>query len=121
MRVMIVDDQPRMRAVIRDAVATVCHEIIECGGGAEALEAYATARPDWVTMDYRMEPMDGFQATTALKQRYPGARVLIVTNYDEAELRAAALEAGADGFVLKEDVSTLPQLLTEGLTGCGGR
>lgn len=119
MRIMIVDDQPRMRAAIRDSIASVCRDVVECGSAEEALERFSETHPDWVTMDYRMEPTDGITGTTRLLQRHPGARVLIVTNYDETELRTAAAEAGAVGFVLKENLLSLADFLRAHSTDAG--
>lgn len=73
--------------------------------------AYAAQRPDWVLMDIDLPGQDGITATRALLTANPTARVLIVTGYDDAELRRAAAAAGACGYVLKEDLFDLRRLL----------
>ena len=64
-----------------------------------------------VLMDIRMDEMDGIQATERIKAADQGARILIVTDYDDEELRRAAMRAGAWGYVLKKNLLALVQLL----------
>ena len=107
MRVLIVDDNREMRRTIRSCVCEPADEAFEAADGAEALEAYRVHRPDWVLMDMRMPHVDGLAATRELKAVFPEARVLIVTDYDDGSLRASALDAGACGYVLKENLLDL--------------
>ena len=95
MILLIIDDNTQMRRLIRSIVGDLAEIIAECGDGAAALTAYAEQRPDWVLMDIKMPEMDGITATRQLKAAYPEARVLIVTDYDDADLRESAREAGA--------------------------
>jgi DNA-binding NarL/FixJ family response regulator len=62
-------------------------------------------------MDIAMKDLDGISATRQIKAAYPDAKIIIVTGYDEAELRQAAREAGACGYVLKENLIELRQRL----------
>jgi two-component system response regulator DegU len=59
----------------------------------------------------RMNEVDGIQATKQIKAADPEARILIVTDYDDEELRRASMRAGACGYVLKEDLLDLIELL----------
>lgn len=115
-RILIADDDVRMRRVLRQMVADLASEVYEAGDGGEAIEVYAARQPDWVLMDLRMKPVDGLQATAQIKGRFPAARVVIVTQYDDAGLRAEAARAGACAYVLKENLHELPAILKEGLT-----
>jgi CheY-like chemotaxis protein len=108
---MIVEDNPEMRRLIRSLLCDLASAVSECDDGAEALAAYAAHRPDWVLMDIKMQQMDGITATRELKSNFPEARVLIVTDYDDADMREAARCAGAIGYVLKEDLLGLRQML----------
>lgn len=99
--------------MIRQYLTGLADEICECEDGAEALPAYAEFRPDWVLMDLSMKRTDGISATKQLHAVDPGLKILIVTNHDEAELREAAEAAGACGYVLKENLLSLRQLLTQ--------
>ena len=111
MIVLIVEDNAKMRRMLKSLVADLASAVYECSDGAEALAAYAVHRPDWVLMDIAMKGLDGISATRAIKAAWPEARIIIVTSYDEAELRAAAQEAGACGYVLKENLLELRELM----------
>ncbi len=62
-------------------------------------------------MDVQMGEVNGIEATRRIVSDHPGAKVVIVTDYDDAALRRAAEEAGACGYVLKEDLLGLRRLL----------
>jgi DNA-binding NarL/FixJ family response regulator len=103
-RVLLVDDQPLVRAGLRrileptDAVTVVG----ECEDGDQVVEAVERLRPDVVVMDVRMPRVDGAEATRRLRQRAGAPPVLVLTTFDDDETVAAALGAGAAGFVLKD-------------------
>ena len=117
---MIVDDNGEMRRLIRSFVTPLAEQIFECGSGTEAIAAYAVHHPDWVLMDVEMNEMDGITATLKIRERFPSARILIVTQYDNSEMRAAACAAGALGYVLKDNLSELRRLLALPLNSTGG-
>jgi two-component system response regulator DegU len=89
------------RRLVRSALAEMDATLFECSSGMEALEAYASYRPDIVLMDIRMPRMDGLATTKQILLRHPWAKILIVTDYDEDALPYAAREAGACGYALK--------------------
>jgi DNA-binding NarL/FixJ family response regulator len=109
--VMIVDDSVDIRRMLRAVVADVADPIYECRDGGEACAAYGTHRPDWVLMDISMTPMDGMVATRQIVERFPAARIVIVTQYDDARLRIAAERAGACGYVLKNNLLDVRRFL----------
>jgi CheY-like chemotaxis protein len=111
MRLLLVEDNDRMRQLIRSVLEGFVSDIHECTGGDEALAAYAQCQPDWVLMDIKMPRMDGITATRQIMQEWPEAKVVMLTDYDDDELRAAALSAGACDYVLKEDLRLLRRLL----------
>ena len=111
-RVLIVDDSRQMRELIKMTLAGVAEVVGECEDGADALDCYEANRPDWVLMDWEMRT-DGLTATRRIIKAHPGARILIVTHHDDPLLRRAALEAGARGFILKDDLLALQSLLRE--------
>ena len=111
MTLLIVDDNQQMRRLIRSVVGDMAEAVTECADGALALSAYSESLPDWVLMDIRMHKVDGIAATREIKSQYPEAHVCIVTDYDDAELRAAASEAGAEGYVIKTNLLRLRQVL----------
>lgn len=111
LNILIVDDNPAVRKMTRVYLQDIANEIRECDDGSEALRAYANFQPDWVLMDWQMKRMDGLTATREIKFGFPDARIVMVTQFDDAELRAAANEAGVSGFVSKDDLMSLRKLL----------
>ncbi len=109
-RVLIVDDSRQMRELIKMTLNGVAEVVGECADGADALDCYEENRPDWVLMDWEMKT-DGLTATRRIIKAHPQARILIVTNHDDDGLRDAAIEAGARGFVLKDDLLALGAFL----------
>ena len=111
MTVLIVEDNAGMRSLLRRALAGTADQVWECSDGADALEAFKEHQPDVVLMDMRMPRMDGLKATRQIRQSYPTARIVIVSDYDDEDLRIAASAAGASGYTLKQDLSELINLL----------
>jgi CheY-like chemotaxis protein len=111
LKILIVDDNASVRRLIRSILQPLASEIYECADGADALITYHAHMPDVVLMDIRMNEMDGIQATERIKAADQEARVLIVSDYDDEELRRAAMRAGACGYVLKCNLLALVHLL----------
>lgn len=119
MKVLIAEDNLAMRQMIRRLVASLTAEICECADGAAAIAAYQHDRPDWVLMDMEMPGVNGLTATREILRCDPAARVLIVTNHDDVGLRAAAVAAGACGYVLKENLLEVRRRLQQCGTDSG--
>jgi DNA-binding NarL/FixJ family response regulator len=111
MTVLIVDDSPRFRDLIKTVLAGLADDVRECTDGDEVVAAYRARRPDWVLMDVQMPQTGGLEATRRILAVDPTARVLIVTDYDDVHWRAAAIEAGACGYVLKDNLLDVRRLL----------
>jgi CheY-like chemotaxis protein len=111
MKILIVDDNAKMRRALRSLLADSGAEFVECEDGAEALAAYTTHQPDFVLMDVAMPKVDGITATRQIISAAPMARIIILTNFAHEDLRRAAQAAGACGYVLKENMLELRQLL----------
>jgi len=92
-------------------VSDLADTVVECSDGAEALEAYMKYQPEWVLMDLKMKLVDGIAATEQIKSNYSDAKIMIVTDYDDANLRETALRAGAREYVVKEDLLALRLIL----------
>jgi DNA-binding NarL/FixJ family response regulator len=106
LRVLLVDDQPLVRAGLQRLLSPEDGFTIvgECGDGAEALRALAglDAPADVVCMDVRMRGMDGVEATRRIGELDDPPPVLVLTTFDDDEILWGAVEAGAAGFILKE-------------------
>ena len=114
MKIMIVEDNPQMRQMISAVVVDLAEDVTECPDGAEAVAAYAAqqfSRDDRVLMDLQMPGIGGLEATRRIRAAFPDAQIIIVTQYDDQHWRTAAIEAGACGYVLKENLLELRQML----------
>jgi DNA-binding NarL/FixJ family response regulator len=102
-RVLVVDDQELVRAGLRGILRTrFGFEIAgECADGAEVPEAVSSLHPDVVLMDVRMPVVDGMRATRELRRHDDSPPVLALTTFDDDEVLAGMLRAGASGFILK--------------------
>jgi len=107
MKLMIVDDHEGMRNIIRQLIAAPGDSVVECASGDEALLVLANFKPDCVTMDISMPGLCAFQTTQKLRAAHPSARVIFVSSHDQPDYRRAAHEAGAVGYVMKENLSEL--------------
>lgn len=101
-RVLLVDDQEVIREGLKSLIATDAGLTVvgECTDGDEVVHQIARCSPDVVVMDIRMRRLDGAAATAAVRAG-GGPPVLVLTTFDDDETLAAALRAGAGGFVLK--------------------
>ena len=113
MRLMIVDDNDDVRELIRLAAAGPGDVVCECASGEEAMKTAPEFMPDWVTMDVRMTGVSGLFATRSILANNPGIRIVIVSKYDEPDLRRAAAEVGAAGFLLKDNLDELRSFLAQ--------
>ncbi|BCU79541.1 response regulator transcription factor [Luteolibacter sp. LG18] len=87
-----------------------------CTSGEEALRALPPLAPDVVLMDIYLPRMSGIECTSRLKESLPSCQVVMLTSSDEEELIFRALEAGADGYLLKDRA---PEDLRQGLLDVG--
>ena len=106
-RVLCVDDHP----IMRDGIAAIIKgqddmtRVGEAADGKSAIEQYRKLKPDVVVMDLRMPGLGGVEATTQIRREFPTARIIILTTYEGDEDIHRALEAGAQGYLLKHAVS----------------
>lgn len=103
-RILIADDH----FVVRQGLAALLvprngmQVVGEAATGAEAVELALTLRPDVILMDMIMPELDGAAAIARIKAQNPTARILVLTSFGEREKVAAALQAGAAGYLLKD-------------------
>ncbi len=101
---LLVDDQRLMRDGLRTLLELEADLQVaaEAENGRQALDSYAAHTPDVVLMDIRMPEMDGVEATRRLLTADPGAKIIILTTFDDDEYVFEALRAGALGYLLKD-------------------
>ena len=111
-KILIIDDNPRVRSLIKGELAELDAEFYEGSDGQEAFELYGKHQPEWVLMDWQMKEMDGITATKQIIKQFPTAYICMVTSFDSEHLKKEARQAGASNFVLKDDLSPLREILT---------
>ena len=102
-RILTVDDHQ----LLREGIAAVLEGqpdmalIGQANNGREAIESFRQLRPDVTLMDLRMPDINGIEAITAIRAEFPNARIVVLTTYAGDVQAAAALKAGASGYLLK--------------------
>jgi DNA-binding NarL/FixJ family response regulator len=113
-KIALVEDQRETRESLIRLLKTFpeLECVCVCASGEEALKQIPPAHPDVVLMDIFLPRMSGIECTARLKDMLPNARILILTASDDEEMVFPALEAGADGYLLKQ---TKPAKLRDAL------
>ncbi len=103
-RIVIVDDHSLVRDGLRARLSVVpgLQVVGEAASGEQALALAATDAPDLMLVDVGMRGMNGIELATALRERHPAIRVLMLSMFDNREYVLSAIRAGARGYVLKE-------------------
>src|SRR5918999_3662005 len=102
-RILTVDDHQ----LLREGIAAVLESqedmtlVAQASNGREAIEIFRRLRPDVTLMDLRMPDMSGIEAIRAIRAEFPDARIIVLTTYAGDVQAAAALRAGAAGYLLK--------------------
>ena len=101
-RTVVVDDHDSVRTILVSLLTEYGLDVVaSCSNGREAAAVCQDLRPDAVVMDIRMPVLDGIAATREIKDFRPETRVILLTAYEEDDLRNAGLAAGADEVVVK--------------------
>ncbi len=116
LRLLVVDDDAAMRALIGKLLRNAGHEVFEAVNGKQGFEMALDLRPQLMVVDWMMPEMDGIEMTRALRQTKigRGIYILLLTSFEEDERLVQAFEAGVDDFVGKP---VNPRVLTARLHG----
>jgi DNA-binding NarL/FixJ family response regulator len=103
-RVLVVDDHTVVRTGIQLLISTepIIQVIGEAKDGGEAVRQTQILQPDIILMDLVMPQGGGIEAIAQIKRRYPKIKIIVLTTYEDKFRINAALEAGADGYLLKD-------------------
>jgi two-component system, cell cycle response regulator DivK len=101
--ILVVEDQPDNRRILRDMLSNAGYELIEAESGEEALTAVEAQRPDLILMDIQLPVMDGYEATRRIRLNpdLKSIPIIAVTSYALAGDEAKALAAGCTAYVTK--------------------
>ena len=102
-RILVVEDQPDNRRILRDLLGNAGYELIEAETGEEALTAVEAQRPDLILMDIQLPVMDGYEATRRIRSNpeLKSIPIIAVTSYALAGDEAKALAVGCNAYVTK--------------------
>ncbi len=103
-RIIVIDDQAVVRQGFVSLINTVADmEVIAEGtNGQQAIELYRQHKPDIMLIDLRMPVLSGVEAIAAIRREFPAARMIVLTTYDGDEDIYRSLQAGAQGYLLKD-------------------
>jgi two-component system, cell cycle response regulator DivK len=102
-RILVVEDQPDNRRILRDMLGNAGYELIEAETGEEALTALEAQRPDLILMDIQLPVMDGYETTRRIRSNpeLKSIPIIAVTSYALAGDEAKALAVGCTAYITK--------------------
>src|SRR6202142_4766592 len=102
-RILAVDDHPLIRQGIAGLIAVQSDMtlVAEASNGREAIQQFRTHRPEITLMDLQMPEMNGIDALIAIRNEFPGAKIIVLTTYAGDTQILRALKAGAQAYLLK--------------------
>ncbi len=100
-RILVVDDDPKIRTVVRRGLAYEGYRVVEAASGEEGLEKAREHLPALVVLDIMMPGIDGLEVTRRLRAAGDEVAILMLTARDEVKDRVEGLETGADDYLVK--------------------
>ena len=100
-RILVVDDDPKIRTVVRRGLAYEGYRVVEAASGEEGLEKAREHMPELVVLDLMLPGIDGLEVTRRLRLAGDPVAILMLTARDEVRARVEGLETGADDYLVK--------------------
>jgi DNA-binding NtrC family response regulator len=100
-KILVVDDQESMRALLQDMLEVIGYDVTLAEGGEEALNIIKGAEFDLVLSDLNMPGMDGTALLRSIKSSKPDLPVVIITGYGTFHTEKRVMREGADGYISK--------------------
>lgn len=100
-KVLVIDDEPRLRQVCRRVLEPQGLEVAEAVDGVDGLKAISEQRPDLVLVDLMMPNMDGMEVLARARNDYPDLSFVVITGFATLEKAVDAMKQGADDFLAK--------------------
>lgn len=115
-RILVVDDEPKMRRILELSLKAMGHEVEQAGDGQEALDMLAAGSFDLLLTDLRMPRLDGIGLLTALRDAENDIPVIVMTAYGTIETAVAAMKVGAADYVIRPfEMETIEMAVTRAL------
>ena len=104
-RILVVDDEPDIRRVVRIVLEKAGYDVLEAEDGQAAIEVINTGENrlmvDVVLCDMRMPKIDGIEAMTYLRDRFPHVPVVVLTGFPDTEMAVSSMHNGAVDYLVK--------------------
>src|SRR5258708_12640100 len=98
--ILVVDDEPQIRRVLRATLSSSGYDVIEAKDGQEAVEMVIRERPTLILLDVNMPGMSGLEACSKIRLSFPGPIIMVTVRNSEQD-KVQALDSGADDYVVK--------------------
>ena len=115
MNLLIVDDNSELRKLIRHTLNDKFATMFEAADGLEAFQMYELHQPDWVIMDLEMPEVDGLTSIKLIKNKYPAARIIMVSKFTDREIVKLSKYVGAEAYFFKDDLMQINSYFEENL------
>ena len=111
MKVLIADDNKRMREFIKYIVNEQGHTTVEASNGLMAVDNFMFHKPEIVLMDIKLKVMDGIEAAAIIRKISSIVKIIMVTDYNEESLKEKSFKVGANEYLLKENLIDLKKII----------
>lgn len=101
MKVLICEDDPKIRAALKEILTEEGYQIIEAGSGAEAIKLIARESPQFVCLDIMLPDMSGYDVCRLIRQEHPRLAIMFISAKGDEIDRVLGLELGADDYLVK--------------------